>query len=777
MPLIPSRDVALSEAGHGATRPRRGGVRRDRLRFGAAAAVAAVSVTIFWWQIVPARLDAGMAIAELTVAWDLRTYFVPKFVFGTTEILHGQLPVWNQYEYAGMPFLATAQPAALYPPKILAFALLSPPTALTALLAAHHLILALSMLLFLRSQGISAVGTLAGSLYVSFTIPFLFSIYHPNRIASVAWLPLLFLLANRAATSQHGAPLIALALVWAAQLLAGYPEFSVDSALLLGVHAMTMLALGAWPPPWWRRLARVGAGFSLGCAAAAIQLLPLADLLAGVNRAEVVKASAYLSSGPVVSAFAVGALWGFPSLLGLAFAGLGRRGMIPPAAGLALCLLFIPLGVPLLRWLSGHEVTRHSLTWVLLAQFFLGWMVAVGVDGLGRTASATGRALGPRLTALAALAGAALCVWRMFATGRWWIGPNVLWAFGAPMILATSGRAGTAGITVANAAGLAGGLLLALVALMPARMRPRSLWLAGALALLASSHVATFPFGALLPPLTKPASVASSMAHTWQGDGTEAVRVLSLHDVTRGTPLLDRVENVFGMEESMPPSRLRRVAERLRVDLWLRRMDWAALAESEGFLDALDVRFVVAPTSMAPVFAAHGLDLVETYDAKTAIYRNRDPGARAWVVYGAVTVGSQEAALARVLSLDFDPRRQVVLEQAPAGTYPAQAPRVPSTASLRRISPTQLIIDAQVEAPGVLVLAESCFPGWTASVDDRPVDILCANFATRAVELPPGRHRVRFEYRPSSLVVGAAVSLVALFVLPLLVVCSHRKRA
>jgi uncharacterized membrane protein YfhO len=46
------------------------------------------------------------------------------------------------------------------------------------------------------------------------------------------------------------------------------------------------------------------------------------------------------------------------------------------------------------------------------------------------------------------------------------------------------------------------------------------------------------------------------------------------------------------------------------------------------------------------------------------------------------------------------------------------------------------------------VLNDVWHPWWTATVDGQPADILKANVLFRAVEVTPGRHRVRFEFKP-----------------------------
>lgn len=65
-------------------------------------------------------------------------------------------------------------------------------------------------------------------------------------------------------------------------------------------------------------------------------------------------------------------------------------------------------------------------------------------------------------------------------------------------------------------------------------------------------------------------------------------------------------------------------------------------------------------------------------------------------------------------------------------------------------------------APGMLVLTDSNYPGWTATVDGKDARIYSAQGYFRGVTVPAGRHRVRFEFHPTSVYYGALVSLLSL---------------
>jgi len=75
-------------------------------------------------------------------------------------------------------------------------------------------------------------------------------------------------------------------------------------------------------------------------------------------------------------------------------------------------------------------------------------------------------------------------------------------------------------------------------------------------------------------------------------------------------------------------------------------------------------------------------------------------------------------------------------------------------------------LEVAVEAPagGLLVLQRSHLPLYLAAVDGRPAEIQIANLQRMAVEVPPGRHRVRLwiDRRPLAMsLVAAAVGLFA----------------
>jgi uncharacterized membrane protein YfhO len=76
--------------------------------------------------------------------------------------------------------------------------------------------------------------------------------------------------------------------------------------------------------------------------------------------------------------------------------------------------------------------------------------------------------------------------------------------------------------------------------------------------------------------------------------------------------------------------------------------------------------------------------------------------------------------------------------------------------------PERVVVEASSRYDGILILADSWFPGWKAAVDGIPTKILRGNLLLRAVPVSAGNHQIVFEYDPVSFRLGVLVSGLAL---------------
>ena len=73
---------------------------------------------------------------------------------------------------------------------------------------------------------------------------------------------------------------------------------------------------------------------------------------------------------------------------------------------------------------------------------------------------------------------------------------------------------------------------------------------------------------------------------------------------------------------------------------------------------------------------------------------------------------------------------------------------------------TECEVDAT--APTVVVIAQTFYHPWTATVNGQPTEILRANHAYQAVPVPAGRSTVRLEYVDRRFQLGVAFSALGL---------------
>jgi hypothetical protein len=159
--------------------------------------------------------------------------------------------------------------------------------------------------------------------------------------------------------------------------------------------------------------------------------------------------------------------------------------------------------------------------------------------------------------------------------------------------------------------------------------------------------------------------------------------------------------------------------------------------------------------SLSP-FQREGYRRVREEDG-AVLYENERARPRAFAVHRVVAASSPTEAVRRLATGEVRPEDAVVLEDPAA---PAVSGAGPSRVSIRVDEPLGVDLLATMKGDGYVVLADTIYPGWRATVDGDPAPIFAANGLFRAVFVRDGSHRVRFEYRPRSLRHGAALTLV-----------------
>lgn len=181
------------------------------------------------------------------------------------------------------------------------------------------------------------------------------------------------------------------------------------------------------------------------------------------------------------------------------------------------------------------------------------------------------------------------------------------------------------------------------------------------------------------------------------------------------------------------------------------------------WLDLMNVKYILSSQPLS----VDGLELA--YDHDVFIYRNQDQMPRAFLVRTVRPVASPEQALSEMRDASFDPRREVVIENWPADDGGLRLSRgdAITTAQITAYGTNQVVMDVQSEADAILVLSDTYFPGWRATVDEQEVPVYRANYTFRAIPVTTGSHKVTFTYNPLSLKIGLLGSFISALVVAL----------
>lgn len=149
------------------------------------------------------------------------------------------------------------------------------------------------------------------------------------------------------------------------------------------------------------------------------------------------------------------------------------------------------------------------------------------------------------------------------------------------------------------------------------------------------------------------------------------------------------------------------------------------------------------------------------------VYERHKYLPRAFMVYQSQILRDKNKIKSVLTSEEFDPFSRVILETEKSEALTGREPRSGAEPRVEITSYDINNINLEVNNPadGFLVLSEIYYPGWKAFVDDRETKVLKADYALRAIQLPKGKHTVRFTFDPLSFKIGALLSVVSFGVL------------
>jgi len=740
-------------------------------------------------------------------------------------VASGAWPIWDNTIGFGESMLADPSSQICYPPSWLN--LILPPWRYYTLFAFGHLVFAaLGVVRLGRRFGLPLVAGLAAATVWVTSGPMVSIVNLWHHFAGACWMPWVLDAALRAARSRRPGRTVVWALVQAGQILAG----SADMVAM--TLALTMLVLV--PAVRWRRpfhpwnlslVARAGAAVALALGLTAFLWLPTLEAASRSERAELpqnmrttwsVHPMALFQSllplfpgdAPLAPGVAAAFLeTGRTPLLASLYLGVGTLGFagaafLSPRRRLR-ALLIVALAGSLLVALGHHApfyealVTlpplgflRYPSKAMIVAALSWSMLVGLGVEAWARGEARRGFSFVVALCLAVALLAAAMAAVLAFVPGlaaftlaegtqsldslRAIARGLVLPAFVAVAATAAALRRRAVGASPSLAAGVAA---LAVVDLLVAH-RPLN-------------PTAPAELVAFRPPVidvVRDGEGGRLYAYEYFLTAGSARRYLGRDDpyVILPPPGVPRARaQLLSLRlYPFPPSAARWGVEG-SFDVDTRGLFPLPLARLSTLLRAVEatpahdrllrlgaVRYVVALHTRG----FEGLEAVRTlpslFPEPIRVFRVGNPLPRAYAVSGA-RVADGDTALRLLVDPEFDPAREVVLASGPP-----RPPRTDFRGSCRLVSlrADRVAVDAELSDAGYVVLVDTHDPGWRVAVDGERRPLLRANVAFRAVEVPAGRHRIEFLYRPVSALIGLGVASASAVVVTVALWRGRRRR-
>ncbi len=735
---------------------------------------------------------------EVTIPWDAKAHFLPQLEFLANALHTGQSPAWNHNVFGGSPQIADPQSLIFSPAFLLAY--LEPAPSFRQLDLYCFLLLAvagLSVLAFFRDRGWHPAGAAVAAFATAFGGSSIWRIQHIKQIETFAFFMLtLFLLAR---ALERRTMLSGILAGLAGCMLIIQP----GQVTLIGCYVLLGYTLNYWlsQPRFWTSVrqtlpALVSGGLVASVLAAGPILFSLLFIMDS-NRPEIpfkeaargALHPASLLTAAIPDLYSVRSdlpYWGPASVGWVADWLMLNENMGQVYIGALPMLLLISIGVVRGRlWL--REIRFFSLAIAVLLFYALGrysvvfyWLYhyVPGIDMFRRPADAT-YALG----AMTAIASGYFL--HLLAAGKETLsekqGYAVLAILGAVFLTALGVAAAHDHLYTAmkpvmvSAALFAGGWLTLLYCTRHAQG-----YAAVGIAALGAFMTADLAIGngpnrsTAKPPSqyeelradTKNGTVAYLKSHLDRPQNParrDRVELVGLGFEWPNIGLIHNFDHVLGYN----PVRLGEIVQAMG----------AAESVAEAKQRVFTPLFPSYRSTMADLLGLRYIAIdrpIETFDKKlrpgdmtlvahtSSAYIYENPRALPRVIFASGWVPADfDRMVADGRWPSFDPMETVLLNGTPQQTPGFQGVHVALSRpwiELTSYKNTEVQIDVDSPRAGFVVLNDIWHPWWFGSVDGKPAEILRANVLFRAIQVPAGKHTVRFEFKP---VAGAIKEIAA----------------
>lgn len=722
------------------------------------------------WEGYP----TGVAYKEFINADVVRQHF-PWRDLAISIMKHGEIPWWNPYAFSGSPLLANLQSAPFYPLNILYF-MMDHRMAWVIGVVLQPILAMFWMWLFAREIGLSRPAAWLSAIAFAFT-GYMVIWFELNTVGHAAlWLPLMLWGIERWHKLRGARYLLVVVLAAALSLLAGHLQTTMYVLTIAVTFALMRIG---WQRKFWKNLFPVFGSFALALFLSAVQLVPAIALVPHTPRgtqADQQIFNQFLLPPKHLITFlahdyfgnpAVGNFWGvdygefmaYFGVVALVFA-CGALGNLKSRerkwlAALAAAALMFALPTPLAQLLQIFKVPILSTSAPSRSLFIVQFAGAL-LAGFGLEDWLKRRSMGKPIMLLV---GVFSLAWLMAVAGyrsthdpvtmtnwkvtlRNLIPPTAVFLVSATVIMWYRTNAGKRR-RISRRVSLA-----ALFFIMMAEYS----YFANKFQTFSDPEF-FFPSSPIYQFLNER---ARDYPHRFFGDYTASV--------TSNSWIPYRIYGAEGYDSLY----LRRYGELLAASVngslpaSIPRSDANLVKNQDEVMrrrlqDLLGVRYILdknddPKSGWEPDphrFPPERYQLI-WQEEKFKVYENTQALPRVMLVGDVIVEEDPQRIIDLLMNTEFDLSKRVILEKK----LPLKIEPAPGMVKFERYEPNTVKLSVQTQTSQLLFLSDAFYPDWRAYVDEQETVIYRANYAFRAIVIPPGEHRVEFRYQPALVSLG-----------------------
>jgi len=226
-------------------------------------------------------------LGEVSFPWDLLGFHYPHFFLQASAFRNGMLPLWDPYIYGGNPHVSNIQAAIFYPINfiICLWAAVSDNLGFRVVeyqLILHFFLAGFLMYLFSKSNDLGVFGSLVSAITYMFGGFFVSQVQHLGAESAAAWIPLIFLLLQKAFRTRDLIYGVLSSIPIAFHILAGHGPSSTVLVIILSFYLVCIQYQDYRKHVSLKGIVKLLGIFALalvlGLALSAIQTLPTLEL-------------------------------------------------------------------------------------------------------------------------------------------------------------------------------------------------------------------------------------------------------------------------------------------------------------------------------------------------------------------------------------------------------------------------------------------------------------------------------------------------------------------